>query len=169
MTSETSSTAAASISTTTEPPELVMERVFDAPRALVWRAFTEPERLKQWWGPKGWTLPVCKLDLQPGGVWHYCMRGPDGEEGWGRAVYREIVEPERIVYTDAFSDVDGSVADGMPQMLITVEFADHDGKTKVISRTRFASAADPETTLGTGVVEGMTETWDRLADYLATA
>jgi uncharacterized protein YndB with AHSA1/START domain len=161
--------AAASISTTTEPPELVMERTFDAPRALVWRAFTEPERLQHWWGPKGWTLPVCTLDLRVGGVWHYCMRGPAGEEGWGKAVYREIVEPERIVYSDAFSDADGNVAEGMPQMLITVEFADHDGKTKVTSRARFASAADLEATLGMGAVEGMTDTWDRLADYLATA
>jgi uncharacterized protein YndB with AHSA1/START domain len=169
MTDQTSSTTAGSITTTTEPPELVMERVFDAPRALVWRAFTEPERLKQWWGPKGWTLPVCALDLRPGGVWHYCMRGPNGEEGWGKAVYREIVEPERLVYLDAFSDADGKVAEGMPQMLITVEFADHGGKTKVTSRTRFASAADLETTLGMGVADGMTETWNRLADYLATA
>jgi uncharacterized protein YndB with AHSA1/START domain len=169
MTDQTSSTAAGSITTTTEPPELIMERVFDAPRALVWRAFTEPERLRQWWGPKGWALPVCSLDLRPGGVWHYCMRGPNGEESWGKAVYREIVEPERLVYLDAFSDADGKVAEAMPQMLITVEFADHDGKTKVTSRTRFASVADLEATLGMGVVEGATETWDRLAGYLATA
>lgn len=169
MTDETSSAGAATTATTSEPPEFVMERVFDAPRALVWRAFTEPERLKRWWGPTGWTLPVCMLDFRVGGVWHYCMRGPGGEESWGRAVYREIVEPERIVYADSFSDAEGNPAPGMPEMLITVTFADLDGKTKLTTRARFASAADLEKTLGMGMVEGMTQTWDRLADYLASA
>jgi uncharacterized protein YndB with AHSA1/START domain len=169
MSSETNSTGTTSISTVSEPPEFVMERVFDAPRALVWKAFTEPERLKHWWGPKGWTLPVCTMDFRVGGIWHYCMRGPEGEEGWGKAIYREIVEPERIVYTDTFADAEGVPVAGMPQMQITVVFIDHDGKTKLISRAQFASRADLDATMAMGMVQGISETWDRLADYLTTA
>jgi uncharacterized protein YndB with AHSA1/START domain len=149
--------------------EFVMERLFEAPRELVFKAFSACERLSRWWGPKGWTLPVCQMDFRPGGVWFYCMRGPGGEESCGKAVYREIVEPERIVYTDAFADVEGNVLEGMPEMLITVQFAEHDGKTKLTSRTRFASAADLEATLAMGMVEGLTETWDCLEEYLAQA
>ena len=149
--------------------EFVMERSFDAPRELVFQAFSACERVARWWGPKGWTLPVCQMDFRPGGVWLYCMRGPAGEEGCGKAVYREIVEPERIVYTDAFVDAAGNVLEGMPEMLITVEFAEHDGKTKLTNRAQFASAADLKATLDMGMVEGLTETWGRLEAYLANA
>ncbi len=79
---------------------LVITRVFDAPRDLVFKAWTEPERLMRWWGPKGFTTPFCKVDLRPGGVFHYCLRSPEGRDVWGKGVYREIVEPERIIYTD---------------------------------------------------------------------
>jgi uncharacterized protein YndB with AHSA1/START domain len=153
---------------TSNDRELIMERVFNAPRELVFKAWTACEHLTRWWGPKGWTLPVCEMDFRPGGSWRYGMRGPGGEESWGKAVYREIVEPERIVYTDAFADEAGNLLDGMPEMLITVEFADHDGKTKLTGRTLFASAADRDSTLEMGAVEGMTETFDRLEAYLAT-
>lgn len=149
--------------------EFVMERVFDAPRELVFKAFSECKHLAHWWGPKGWTLPVCEIDFRPGGVWLYCMGGPDGEQSCGKAVYQEIIAPERIVYTDAFADADGNVLEGMPEMLITVEFAEHEGKTKLTNRARFASAADLEATLGMGMVEGLTETLDRLEAYLAQA
>lgn len=143
------------------------ERVFAAPRELVFRAFSAPEHLKHWWGPKGWTLPVCEVDFRPGGVWFYGMRGPDGEESWGKATYHEIVPPERIVYTDAFADAEGNVNPAMPQMTITVTFADLGGTTKITNRVEFASAADREATLAMGMVEGMGETWDRLEAYLA--
>ncbi|MEW5961165.1 MAG: SRPBCC domain-containing protein [Chloroflexota bacterium] len=146
-----------------------MERVFDAPRELVWQAWTKPEHLAHWWGPKGWTLPVCQIDFRPGGVWHYCMRGPAGEESWGKAVYREIVEPERIVFLDAFADAAGNSVEGMPEMLIMVIFAEHNGQTKLTSRAQFASAADLESVLAMGMAEGLTETWDRLEAYLAQA
>jgi uncharacterized protein YndB with AHSA1/START domain len=109
------------------------------------------------------------MDFRPGGVWFYCMRGPAGEDACGKATYREIVEPERIVYTDAFADVEGNVLEGMPETLITVTFAEHDGKTKLINRAQFASVADKEATLGMGMVEGLTETLDRLEAYLAQA
>jgi uncharacterized protein YndB with AHSA1/START domain len=147
--------------------EFVMERIFDAPRELVFKAWSDPKHLEQWWGPKGWTLPICKMDFRPGGVWHYCMRGPEGEEGWGKAVYREIVEPERIVYVDSFADAEGNALEGMPETVITVTFTEQAGKTKLTSRAQFASAADLETTLGMGMAEGLSETWDRLEEYLA--
>jgi uncharacterized protein YndB with AHSA1/START domain len=148
--------------------EFVMERLFNAPRELVWQAWTTPEHLAQWWGPKGWTLPVCQIDFRPGGVWHYCMRGPDGMESWGKATYQEIVEPERIVYLDAFTDEAGNPVEGMPEILVTVMFEEYNGQTKLTSRAQFASAADLEAVLGMGMAEGITETWDRLEAYLAS-
>jgi uncharacterized protein YndB with AHSA1/START domain len=157
------------VSTNLAERELLMSRVFDAPRELVFRAYTEPEHLVHWWGPRGWSLPVCKIDLRPGGVWHYCMKGPGGEESWGKGVYHEIVPPERLVYTDVFSDAEGNTVDGMPSMLITVEFVDEGGKTKVSSRTQFGTPEELESILAMGVVLGMTETLDRLEEYLATA
>ena len=148
--------------------DLVMSRVFDAPLDIVFRAFSTSEALAQWWGPRGWTLPVSNLDFRPGGTWHYCMRGPGGEESWGLSTYDQIVERERIVYTDSFSDAQGGIVEGMPQMQITIEFADEDGKTRVTSRTEFASSEALKQVLDMGVVEGATQTWDRLEEYLAS-
>ena len=149
--------------------ELVVERVFNAPRELVFKAWTEPERLMRWFGPKGWTLPVCRIDLRPGGVWHYCLRGPTGETSWGRAVYQEIVAPERLAFTDAFSDEAGQVNEAMPVMLITITFIDQGGHTRLTSRTLFATAAERQAIVDMGAIEGMRETWDRLDAYLAQA
>lgn len=149
--------------------EFTYERVFNAPRALVFAMFGEAQHLQHWWGPTGWTLPVCDIDFRPGGVWLYCMRGPDGTEGWGRAVYQEIVPPERIVYQDSFADAEGNVLEGMPQMVIRIEFHDlGSGKTRVRTSTEFASVADLQQTLEMGMVEGLGQTWDRLETYLAT-
>jgi uncharacterized protein YndB with AHSA1/START domain len=89
-------------------------------------------------------------------------------ESWGRAVYREIVPPERIVYVDSFSDAQGNAVPGAPEMVITLEFGDLAGKTRLTSRTKFASRKDMESILGMGVVAGATETWDRLEEYLAS-
>jgi uncharacterized protein YndB with AHSA1/START domain len=146
---------------------LEMSRIFDAPRAVVFSAFSTSGELARWWGPKGWTLSVSRLDFRPGGTWHYCMRGPGGEESWGLSTYSEIVDGRRIAYTDAFSNAEGTIAEDMPQMRITVEFADEDGKTRVTSRTEFASSEELKKVLEMGVVEGATETWDRLEEYLA--
>lgn len=155
-------------SESTADRELVMERIFDAPRALVFQAFTDANHLSQWFGPAGWTLPVCKVDLRPGGAWQYCMRGPNGEESWGKAIYQEIVAPERLVYQDNFTDADGNPLEGMPETQVTVEFTEEAGKTKLTSRTLFATPADRDAVLGMGVVEGIQETWDRLDSYLST-
>jgi uncharacterized protein YndB with AHSA1/START domain len=147
---------------------LVVERTFDAPRDLVFKAWSEPERIAQWWGPRGWATTNYAMDFRPGGVWHYCMSRPDGMESWGRAVYQEIVVPERIVYVDSFSDARGNAVPGAPEMVITLEFADVAGKTKLTSCTKFASRKDMESILDMGVVQGLTETWDRLEEYLAS-
>lgn len=151
--------------------EFSISRTFNAPRDLVWRAFTDCAHLQHWWGPQGWSLPVCKLDLRVGGTWHYCMKGPmpDGSEmeSWGLATYHEIVEPERLVYEDVFSDAVGTVNESMAQMTVTVTFEDVDGKTNVISRTLLDSAASLQNLIDMGMEQGVAETWDRLEAYLA--
>jgi uncharacterized protein YndB with AHSA1/START domain len=149
--------------------EFIVARTFDAPRDLVFKAWTEPERLAQWWGPRGWTTTNYSMEVKPGGVWHYCMRGPGGEESWGKSVYQEVVVPERIVYTDAFSDAEGNVSEGMPVFTITMTFSEQEGKTRVASYSVVASEEELQTLLNMGMVEGLTETWDRLEEYLATA
>ena len=152
---------------------LVLERIFDAPRELVFQMFKEPEHLKHWWGPKGWELPVCNVDFKPGGVWHYCMKCEDrsqgefyGMESWGKGVYKEIVEPEKIVYTDYFSDAEGNVDESMPATEVTNEFIDLGGKTKLVSRSEYVSAEALKTVIDMGMLQGITETWDRLNEHL---
>jgi uncharacterized protein YndB with AHSA1/START domain len=149
---------------------LVLEREFNAPRELVFRMFKEAEHLKHWWGPSGWELPVCTVDFQPGGVWHYCMKCVDknqgdffGMESWGKAVYGEIVEPEKIVYTDFFSDAEGNVNEELPSTEVTLLFVDLDGgRTKLINRGVYASAESLQTVLDMGMLQGISQTWDRL-------
>jgi uncharacterized protein YndB with AHSA1/START domain len=149
-------------------PELVLTRTFDAPRDLVFRAYSDCGHLRHWWGPRTWPMVECKMDFRVGGIWHYCMRGPKaGDESWGRAVFEEIVEPERIVYTDAFSDAEGNVNDGMPQARSTVEFADVDGRTTFTLRARYSTPAELGRVLEMGMVPGITETLDRLEEHLA--
>lgn len=147
---------------------MIVERVFDAPRELVWKAFTEADALAKWWGPREWNTTNSKLDLKVGGEWLYCMTGPDGTESWGKATYTEITPPERLVYEDAFSDASGGVNPDMPVMVISYEFTEQDGKTKVRSVAEFASAEQMQQVLEMGIVQGLTETWDRLGEYLAS-
>ena len=86
-----------------------ISRVYDAPRAKVWQAWTEPSRLKHWWGPRGFKVHTCKVDLRPGGVFLYGMKAPDGSDTWGKFVYREIKAPEKLVFVVSFSDPQGGV------------------------------------------------------------
>ncbi|HEX2836254.1 MAG TPA: SRPBCC domain-containing protein [Thermoanaerobaculia bacterium] len=88
---------------------IVVSRSFDAPRALVFEVFTQPEHLQQWFAPKNFTVPYCTVDLRPGGIFHFCMRAPDGREFWSRGVFQEIVVPELLVYVDSFSDAQGNL------------------------------------------------------------
>ncbi|CAG0981758.1 MAG: SRPBCC domain-containing protein [Candidatus Methanoperedens sp.] len=154
-----------------EERELVITRIFDAPRELVWKSWTEPERVKRWWGPKGFTAPFCKIDLRVGGVFLYCMRSPEGKDYWSTGVYRVIVPMERIVCTDSFSDEEGNVVPatyyGMSpdfplEMLVTVTFEESGGKTKLILRhTGIPHGADQE-----GAEQGWNESFDKLAEIL---
>lgn len=155
-----------------EGKELFLERIFNAPRELVFKAFSEAEHLKRWWGPKGWSLPVCNIDFRPGGVWHFCMKCTDesqdyyDQESWGKAVFHEIVPPERIVYVDSFSDAEGNIIKDMPETLITMTFVEHEGKTKLLSHAQYASAEALKTVLDMGMLEGISETWDNLDTLL---
>lgn len=115
--------------------ELVIDRVFDAPRDLVWKAWTA--QMDQWSAPKGYTMPVSEGDLRPGGKWRSCMRTPDGKDLWLGGVYREIVEPEKLVFTHAWDDPTGHSG---PETLVTVMLAERDGKTEMNFRqTGFTS------------------------------
>lgn len=153
---------------------LVLERVFNAPRRLVFEMFKKPEHIKNFWGPRGWDVPVCKVDFKPGGVWHYCMKCVDknqgqyfGMESWGKAIYHEIVEPEKIVYTDYFSDADGNNNESMPSARVTMQFIDMGATTKLVSRGEYASAEKLKTVMDMGMLEGISQTWDRMEEHLS--
>ncbi len=167
------STEAAMTSRVESGTDLVLERVFKAPRPLVFDAFSKPEHLSQWWGPKGWELPVCTVDFRPGGRWHYCMKCVDeqqgqfyGMESWGLGIYREIEAPARIVYTDYFSDAQGQINPDLPPTLSTLTFEEVEGGTKVINRASYSTAAALQTVIDMGMLQGITQTWDRLAEYM---
>jgi uncharacterized protein YndB with AHSA1/START domain len=122
---------------------LIITRVFDAPRELVWKAWTEPKHLMKWWGPKEFTCPVCKIDFRVGGSFHYCMRSPEGKDYWGTGVYKEIRRFEKIVVTDSFADKFGNVVpataygfegDFPLELLITITFEKLKGKVKLTLR-----------------------------------
>lgn len=152
--------------------ELVITRVFDAPRELVWRAWTEPELVMLWWGPKGYTSPVCKIDLRVGGKYLSCMRSPDGKDIWSTGIYKEIVKPERIVITDSFSDDKGNVVPatqygmnpGFPlEMQVVVNFEERNGRTKLTLRhIGMPSEEDNE-----GARQGWNESLDKLEEHLS--
>jgi len=159
---------------TTSEEALVIERVFDAPRELVWRAWTEPEHFMRWWGPKGFTTPFCKIDLRVGGVYLNCMRSPEGQDYWSTGVYREIVAPEKIVCTDSFADEKGNIVpashygmsgDWPLEMLVTVTFEEYEGKTKMTLKHVGLPAGENRDMAGAG----WNESFDKLADYLAKA
>ena len=110
----------------TKERELVITRVFDAPRSLVFKAWTEPERIKQWWGPRGFITLSCEMDLRPGGTWRTRSRSPEGTEHAEHGVFREIVEPERLIFTQAWEDAEGKPKH---ETLVTVTFTEQSGKT----------------------------------------
>lgn len=167
--------------THTDPAAMTfkMEREFDAPRRRVFAAFASCDAISKWWGPAGWTVPVCDMEFRPGGVWLYAMRapagvvGPKGEDpwdAWGKATYRDIVVPERIVWLDEFAEPGGTVAADMPKMTAQLEFIDLGGdRTKLVDTTIYSSIKDLETTLGMGMAEGAAESFDKLERYLADA
>jgi uncharacterized protein YndB with AHSA1/START domain len=155
----------------------VLSRTFNAPRDLVWQAWTERARLMQWFGPKGFTMPAAKLDFRPGGTFHYCLCSPDGKEMWGRFVYREIAAPGRIVLVNSFSDEDGGItrhpfAPTWPlEMHSTTTLSEQSGKTKLTIEWVPLNPADEERKMFAASHDGMKQGWagtfDQLAAYLA--
>ena len=149
-----------SIETQERERELVITRIFDAPRHLVFRAWTEPDRAARWWGPQGFVTTYCNMDVRPGGAFRVCMRSPEGAEHWKQGVYREVVEPERLVFTFAWEDAEGKPGH---QTLVTVTFAEHGDKTELtLHQAVFETVARRDEHR-----RGWISTLERCAEYLA--
>jgi uncharacterized protein YndB with AHSA1/START domain len=173
-------TAAAHESQRATEREFTITRMFDAPRALAWKAFTEPERMKEWWGPKGSTIVASKMDLRVGGTYHGAMRDPTGQVIWAKFIYREIVTPERLVWVHSFSDEAGGLtrhpmSPTWPlELLTTVTFEDAPaGKTKLTLRWLPINASEDERKTFEAAHDGMRQGWggsfDQLTAYLDRA
>ena len=143
--------------------ELVFEKVFDAPRELVWNVMTDPDRVTNWWGPHGYTTTVVEMDVRPGGKWRWINHTTGGEDAPFKGEYLEVVPMERIVQTEIF-DVPG-FDDRAAINTLTLE--DLGGKTKLVARSRFPSVEDLEGALAMGMIGGALATYDRLADEIA--
>jgi uncharacterized protein YndB with AHSA1/START domain len=142
--------------------ELLITRAFDAPRRLVFRAWTDPAHLVRWWGPRGFTTPFCKMDAQPGGTWRVCMRSPEGSEHWLRCIYREVLEPERLVFSWAWEDAQGEPGH---ETLVSVDFVEVGAKTKLIVHQAVFESIEARD----AHQRGWTGCLDCLEEYLATA
>ncbi|WAS93524.1 SRPBCC family protein [Nannocystis punicea] len=140
--------------------ELVINRLFAAPRELVFKTWTEPHHVVRWWGPRGFTTTIREMDVRPGGVWRYVMHGPDGVDYANRIRYREVVAPERLVY-----DHDGDSDDDPRGFHVTVDFHARGEQTEVVMRMRFASAAARDQAVEHAGA-GATSTFDRLRELL---
>lgn len=165
------------ISINKETNEMTMSHELNGSRELVWRAYTEPELFKQWWGPRAFTTEVREMDVRAGGTCHYIMHGTGPElkgtefenmEAGGKALYDEVVEPELLVYRDVFVDNSGNVIPNMPEAVVTVRFEENGDKTLMTSITKYASAADMEKVIAMGVEQGFGETVDKLDELLQT-
>jgi uncharacterized protein YndB with AHSA1/START domain len=155
----TASTIGETTFTTPSDREIEMTRLFDAPRELVFDAFSNPAHVPHWFGPRGWSVPVCEIDLRPGGSWRYVLRGPDGEEMGMSGVYKEIAPPERIVTTESFDDYPG-------ESLNTLTLTEEDGKTRYTVTVLYADMETRDAVLASGMSEGAAETLQRLAEHL---
>jgi uncharacterized protein YndB with AHSA1/START domain len=148
--------------TTPSDREIAITRVVDAPRKLVWEAWTNPEHVPHWMrGPEGWTMPVCEIDLRPGGAWHMVWRRSDGTEMGMRGAYREVTPPERLVSTESWGS-------DWPETVNTLTLAEKDGKTTITQTVLYPSKEARDAALQTGMKEGMDASFDRLDEYLRT-
>ena len=152
----------ASVLTKPDTRTLVLTRVFDAPRARVFKAWTEPAEIARWWGPRGFVTIQCDMDVSVGGAYRFGMRSPAGTEHWKRGVFREIVPPERIVFTFAWESADGRLG---PELITTVTFAEDGAKTRLTLHQTPFETVERRDDHG----DGWTSTLERFADYLATA
>jgi uncharacterized protein YndB with AHSA1/START domain len=148
----------------TSAREIVLSRVVDAPRELVWKVWTEPEHVSKWWGPNGFTTTIDQMDVRPGGVWKHTMHGPDGTDYPNKSIFVEVVKPERIV----FSHGGGTPGKGGANFRATWTFEDEGGKTRVTMRAVFETPEDRDRVIREyGAVEGGKQTLSRLAEYVA--
>jgi uncharacterized protein YndB with AHSA1/START domain len=141
-----------------EKLDLSITRIFDAPRSLVYKAWSTPEHLMRWWGPKDFAMQSAKTDFRPGGKWRTCFRSPEGQDYWAEGTYRELVEPERLVFTFAWQEEDGIGS----EMLTSVIFEDLDGKT----RLTFSQGVYGTVESRDSHEKGWSECLDRLGSYL---
>ena len=159
MTNTVKDTGTLKVTTPTER-EIVMTRVFDAPRRLVFEAWTDPKYLPHWiLGPEGWTMPVCEIDLRPGGEWHFVWRRSDDTEIEMRGVYREVAPPERLVSTESWGG-------NWPETLNTLLLSEEDGQTTITQTVLYPSTEARDAALKTGMKEGVSQSFDRLDEYL---
>jgi uncharacterized protein YndB with AHSA1/START domain len=147
-----------------EQKELVLTRVFDAPRELVYRMWTDPKHLAQWWGPHHFTNPVCEVDVRPGGAILIHMRWPDGRINKMTGLFQEVVPQERLVFTSSALDDQGQP---LFEVLTTVEFHEEKGKTKQIVRARVLKSTPQAAPYLAGMEPGWTQSLERLTDYVA--
>jgi uncharacterized protein YndB with AHSA1/START domain len=141
--------------------EVTVTRVVAAPRALVFDAWTKPEHIANWMlGPDDWTMPVCEVDLREGGAWHFVWRAPDGAEMDMHGEYREISPPERMVSTETWGPE-------WPETINTIVFSEEDGRTTIVMTVLYPSKDARDAALATGMKDGMNQSFDRLAAYLA--
>lgn len=153
--------------------EFVISREFGVSRDFMFKVWTDPEHMQRWWGPKDFKVIYSKMDLRPGGSYHYCMRTPDGHDMWGKFVYREIVKPERIIFVNSFSDEKGGLtrhpmSPSWPlEMLSTITFAEHAGKTTVTVRWAPLNPTEEERKTFEGGFDSMRNGWSGTMDQLA--
>lgn len=152
-----------------ERRELIVERIIAMPAQLAWEGWTEPKHISKWWGPKGWTTTVYEMDVWPGGVWRYSLISDDGssEEAFCRAVYEEVQAPNKLVYTDTFADKEWNIISDS-EMFTTVLFEEGIGETRISIITRFATSEQLDNAEAMGMIEGFTDAYDRLEDYLVS-
>lgn len=141
--------------------DILMTREFNAPRELVFKAFTDPTLVPKWWGPSAYTTIVDQMEVKKGGTWRYIQRGGEDEEYAFNGVYHEIASPERIVHTFEFEGMPGHV------VLETVTFTEQDGKTIMTDLSVFQTVEDRDGMIQAGMESGSTESWDRLEAILA--
>jgi len=142
--------------------EIVMDRVVDAPRELVWEAWTQIEHIERWWGRDGLTTTTLEFEMRPGGVWRSVMHAPDGVDYKIRIVFREVTPPDRLTYVH-----DDEGAGQVPEFPTTVTFEDVDGKTRVTMRSEFASKAERDRVWEEGAKEGGPQMLARMAEHVA--
>ncbi|MFF2154881.1 alpha/beta fold hydrolase [Paenibacillus chitinolyticus] len=152
-----------------ERRELTVERTVAIPAKLAWEGWTQPEHITRWWGPKNWTTTVYEMDVRPGGVWRYSLKSDDnnGEEAYCRAVYEEVDAPRKLVYTDSFADSDWNIVSDS-EMFTTVRFEEGIEGMRISIVTRFATSEQLDNAEAMGMIEGFTDAYDRLEEYLET-